>query len=78
MRLPFPWSMIVGFVLLAVGVGVVIAGVLVTEADRLVDIGLPIIGTALGMLSGKGLDTVQGKRSAVVVPAGPVTVPDVA
>lgn len=61
--MPFPWSLLVGFVLLAVGVGLAVAGVVVPDGEQLLDVGLPIVGAGLGALTGKGVDAVQARRA---------------
>jgi len=67
--MPFPWSMVIGFVLLAVGVALAVVGALVEGADLLVTIGTPIIGAGVGALTGKGADVVQAKVKKAEPPA---------
>jgi len=57
--MPFPWSIIIGFVLLGVGIALILVGVLVEGASELTTYGSPVLGAGLGMLTGKGADVVQ-------------------
>lgn len=59
--MPFPWSIIIGFVLLAVGIALIVIGVLVEGADELTTYGSPVLGAGLGMLTGKGADAIQAR-----------------
>jgi len=58
----FPWSFVAAIVLLLAGIGLVVPGAVVPEADRLLDVGVPCISAAISMFAGKGIDAYQSSK----------------
>ncbi len=70
--MPFPWSLLVGFVLLASGLALLVTSVVAPDAEPLRDYGGGLILSSVGMLGGQGINAVQ---RAVVTPGETITVP---
>ena len=59
----FPWSFVAASILIATGVGLVIAGVLAPDADRLIDVGAPVLSAGVAMFTGRGIDAAQAQAN---------------
>ena len=55
----WPWSLVAGLIVLGVGVALLVVGVLVPGAERLIDPGTYALTAAIGVLVGGRADAIQ-------------------
>jgi hypothetical protein len=59
-----PWSFVAAVILLVTGTGLAVAGVAVPDADRLLDVGGPLLSAGIAIFTGRGIDAIQATRTA--------------
>ena len=60
----WPWSLIAGLVLLAVGVVLLVVGAVAAGAEELIDPGTYTLTSGISLLAGQGIDAVQDRISS--------------